>query len=496
MRSFSSAGSRGDLEGTKLWVVPPTPNGLVPTESWFSVGGAPDGNMYVGAGDHVANSALYRVSPEDDVLRYLGDARSASEAARNWLPGETAEKFHVRPTWYRGRVYVATADYSNQDDRYLQHRGFHWYGYDARSRDSLDLSASEPGGIAAEHISIFSIGLDERRGLLYGLGSPTAHLYQYNIATAGTADLGRSALLEGKYYQPGRFLWVDRGGRVYFTVGAPVPGDAGSHPPAPQYVLYWDPVQGWGAHPDWPVPQMLRTGQWSMDKKHLYILDYPLNLYLYNDENRTFVKLGQGVLDAQHTSPRTRSVRVRSMNVSANERKIYFVNDTASVNSLYEWEFEKESTPRELARIPAIDGRLDARYNAFLGHDSWDSQGRFYFTGFGGEGGPSTPNVYLVRVDPVRAKAALGMLPGVPVVRLQNAGAGLALARHGDRSTPIDVLLRGIPKGDHAGYRTVTMPAGVAVVPVPASDRDEDDSLSVVPDGDTYVVGVGETNSD
>ena len=35
------------------------------------------------------------------VLAYVGDARSASEAAGNWQPGETVEKFHTRPTWHR-----------------------------------------------------------------------------------------------------------------------------------------------------------------------------------------------------------------------------------------------------------------------------------------------------------------------------------------------------------------------------------------------------------
>jgi hypothetical protein len=477
----------GLLPGTTTWVVPSSPNGLLTDQSWFSVAGAPDGNVYMGACDHLTNSALYKLNTSDDMLRYVGDARAASEAAHNWLPGETAQKFHVRPLWYRGRMLLATADYSNQDDLYLQHRGFHWYAYETSSRNFVDLSASEPTGVAAEHISIFSTALDESRGVIYGLGSPTSHLYQYNIKTGRTTDLGRSPLLSRTYYNPGRFMWIDRGGRVYFTVataGTLAPGE----PATPTYVLYWDPIEGWGARPDWQIAEMLRTGQWSLDHKHLYLLDYPMNLYMFNDQDRTFVKLNHGVLAPDRVSPRTHAVRVRSMNVSANERKIYFVNDTAPAMSVYEWDFMATDTPLELASVPAIDPRVDARYTAFTGHDSWDHDGRFHFTGFGGEGVPSTPNVFFLRVDPVRLKAGLGLLPGVPEVAIRGFGPGLHLVRHGDLSTTIDVMLRSTADSGEQVYETVTMPAGQVVVDVPGPRWGRMMRVSVIPDGDTYVV--------
>jgi hypothetical protein len=54
--------------------------------------------------NHVTNAALYRLAAGTDQFVYVGDARSASEAAANWKPGETAEKFHTRPTWHNGKV--------------------------------------------------------------------------------------------------------------------------------------------------------------------------------------------------------------------------------------------------------------------------------------------------------------------------------------------------------------------------------------------------------
>lgn len=485
----NSRGSDGLIEGTSVWLVPDTPNGLRPSSSWFSISGSPDGTIYAAACDHTTNAALYALRPRSNTLRLIGDARSASEAADNWLPDETAEKFHVRPLWYQDRVYVATADYSNQDDLHLERRGYHWYAYDERSREFTDLSASEPTGVAAEHISIFSTALDEPRGLIYGLGSPNGNLYQYNIATGTTVDLGRPPELTRKYYNPGRFLWVDEAGRVYWSLanaGMPAPEEM----PTPKHVLSWDPQQGFVPKPDWTISEMLRTGQRSLDGKRVYILDYQLNLYLFDETDGSFKHLVKGELPAEHVSPRTMAIRVRSTQLSANEKKIYFVNDSALNNSLWEWEFASGAAPRELVRTTAIDPRLEPTYNAFTGHDSWDNRGRFMFSGFGGEGFPPTPHVYFIRVDPVRLKAGLGLLPGVAEVRLR----GGQLVRSGDLTSALDVIMQAQAVQGAEGKPTqhhVAIAAGEAQVALPDELSASASRLSVIPDGDTYVVASG-----
>ena len=81
------------------WQLPNTPNGLKPTQSWHATGSSPEGDIYVAGMDHLTNSALYRLAPNQATLRYVGDARSASEAANNWQLTETAQKFHTRPLW-------------------------------------------------------------------------------------------------------------------------------------------------------------------------------------------------------------------------------------------------------------------------------------------------------------------------------------------------------------------------------------------------------------
>lgn len=213
----SENGWAGKLDGTWHWRLPDTPNGLHPTQSWHATGSAPDGGIYVGGMDHRTNAALYRIEALTGTLRYVGDARSASEAAQNWMPGETAQKFHTRPLWHREKIYVATMDRSDLDAGYLQLRGFHWYAYDPKYESFTDLSASEPGGSAVPHGSLVTLASDPVHNVIYGAGVPTGTIYRYDVASGHTEDLGRPASYKQPYVYTGRVMWVDARGRLYFT---------------------------------------------------------------------------------------------------------------------------------------------------------------------------------------------------------------------------------------------------------------------------------------
>jgi len=161
------------------WDLPTTPNGLKPLIAYSGAGSAPDGSIYIGGMDHRTNSALYSLPAAGGTatlpaptLGYLGDARAASEAAGNYLPGEGIEKFHTRPTWYQGKVYVANLNHSDLDAGYLNKRGFHWYAYDTAGGSFTDLSAGAPHGVGALHGGIVSTVIDPARGVIYGYGGP------------------------------------------------------------------------------------------------------------------------------------------------------------------------------------------------------------------------------------------------------------------------------------------------------------------------------------
>jgi len=389
------------IPGVVSWVLPATPNGLIPTQVWFSIAGVSDGNMYIGASDHRTNSALYRLDVAGETLTWVGDAASASMAAGNWKAGETAEKFHMRPIFYKGRVYVATTDYSLLDSGYMAKRGFHWYAYDIEARQFLDLSAKEPGGTAGEHASNMATAADEKNGLLYGLETPRGHLFQYDIAQGRTKDLGRPEFMTRAYYNAGRYIWTDNEGRVYFTV-------AGI-----DYVIAWDPVKGFKAMTDWRLrseffqDKNIRIGQWTADGMRCYLADYEANIYLFDNKDKSFTWLGKGQGDPAHYK-NGQAFRIRVFNVTMDEKTVYFMNDDAQQFSLFEFDLATKKT-RRLCALSDIDPRLGGtRYFNRAGNDSWDSQGRFYIASFGHELENST-DVIVTRIDPVLLKKQLGL---------------------------------------------------------------------------------------
>ncbi len=173
----------GSKPGLWYWTLPTTPNKLKPLQSWSGAAAAPNGDIYVAGMNHIDNAALYRLTPKGgsaskpgQTLTYVGDAKSASQAARNWQAGEPIEKFHTQPVWQGTKIYVANLDYSFLDTGYLTRRGFHWYGYDWKNNGFRDLSATEPGGVGAPHGGLLSLVVDRNRNRIYGASSPTGDL--------------------------------------------------------------------------------------------------------------------------------------------------------------------------------------------------------------------------------------------------------------------------------------------------------------------------------
>ena len=393
------AGWAGTLDGTWHWRLPDTPNGLHPTQSWHATGSAPDGDIYVGGMDHRTNAALYRIDTQGGILRYVGDARSASEAAHNWLPGETAQKFHTRPLWHNGKLYVATMDRSDLDSEYLERRGFHWYAYDPNGWRFTDLSAVEPGGTAVPHGNVVTLASDPVHDVIYGAGVPTGSMYRYDVATGRTQDLGRPASYRQPYVYTGRVMWVDARGRLYFTASN------WDEPAVHDHVHYYDPETGFGEEKGWLLQDglALETGQcleggrvcvFGDDRGHIYRFDQAAHTWTYLGQVETGKKAGWGGVEFWlfDVAPDGKSVYVGS---STSPRPS---EDTA----LYEFDFASGRTHR-LCALADLDPAL-AHSHVHTGYNAWDAQGRFYFASFGYSGDSA---LLVSRVDPVRLKAAL-----------------------------------------------------------------------------------------
>lgn len=394
-----AGGAKRDEAAVRTWIVPDTPDGLHSNQNWHAVAGTPGGDIYVAGMDHLTNSALFRLPRGGDELELVGDARSASEAASNWQPGETAQKFHTRPAWLNGRVYVASLDYSAIDDGYLKRRGFHWYAFDEASKEFSDLSASEPGGSALEHGGICVLTADPKRDVLWGATIPDARLVRYDPVKGVTTDFGRPPAFGPGYSYTGRFLWIGRDGKIYFTGGNPAwgqkePADIFAH------VHFFDQTTGgFGERSDWKLVEAraIEMGQWNRDRSRCYLSDDLGRVYRFDEDGPTWTQLGTLEHDGRW---------VWVMQLGGDERSIYFVNSGAPKDGLYEFDTETGTT-RRLAFLEDLSPDLAGR-TRHTGHDAWDQEGRFYFTSFPW---PADTNLLMTRIDPVRLKESLGLQP-------------------------------------------------------------------------------------
>ncbi|WP_267361651.1 MULTISPECIES: hypothetical protein [unclassified Methylobacterium] len=394
-----AAGWAGSLDGTWHWRLPDTPNGLHPTQSWHATGSTPDGDIYVSGMDHRTNAALYRIDTRARALRYVGDARSASEAAHNWLPGETAQKFHTRPLWHAGKIYVATMDRSNLDPEYLGRRGFHWYAHDPSLGRLTDLSAGEPGGSAVPHGNLVTLASDPVRNVIYGAGVPTGTIYRYDVATGQTQDLGRPASYQQPYVYTGRVMWVDAHGRLYFTASN------WDEPAAHDHVHYYDPQTGFGEETDWRLKDgmALETGQCMEGGLVCFFGDDRGHIYRFDQAWHTWTYLGQ--VDTGKV-PGWNGFEFWLFAVAPDGKSVYVATSTSPRPSedtaLYEFDFGSGRT-RRLCALAELDPAL-AHTHVHTGYDAWDTEGRFYFASFGYSGDSA---VLVSRIDPARLKAAI-----------------------------------------------------------------------------------------
>ena len=488
----------GGLDGVWHWRLPDTPNGLKPSQSWHATGSAPDGAIYVGGMDHATNSALYRLSPRDGTLRLVGDARSASEAAGNWLPGETAQKFHTRPLWLGGKVYVATMDRSALNDEHLSRRGFHWYAYDPANGSFTDLSAAEPGGTGAPHGALVTLAGDPSRDLVYGAGVPTGAIFRYDVASGRTENLGRPGSFDRPYVYANRIMWLDARGRLYFTAGNP---REGSHDASIYgHVHYHDPDRGgFGERRDWSLrePRALEVGQCVAALKACFFADDQGHVYRFQDGDApSWGHLGRAELP-------TATLFVWVFHATADGKKAYLATsawgEAANPSSLYEFDLLDGRT-RRLCGFAELGPEISRR-RIHTGYDAWDGEGRFYFTSFSDA---PDENVLLTRIDPVRLKVAVGALPSLTEVAVDRAPGTatptFVFTRAGSVGGVQEVRYRLVSRGNgqitHEHHGAVTIPRGAASVGVALGDLSpgtpvtaSGGTLSVVAGGNDYVVG-------
>jgi hypothetical protein len=460
-------GRPGEMSGVRLWTLPNGPNNsVIPDQCWHSVGCGPDGDIYISGMDHVNNAGLYRLYVQEDMLRWLGDARTASQAVNNWQSGETAQKFHGRPTYIDGKVYVATTDRTDVGGAYLSTRGFHWYAYDIASNTFNDMSVSQSGGVGAAHLQILTIGLDPKNKILYGAANACGNIARYNLNTGVSEDLGKSPKFT-QYIYVNRYMWVDSRGILYFTAGSSKgQWNQGEDPAVYSHVFTYNPSSGFGERTDFPlvIKQCIEVGQWTRDRQYIYVMSDRGDLYRFSDAGPswTFLKSIFGTSNDQS---------VWSIQLSLDEKKIYSFYGSNS-KQLVEYDIASNTVRTLAANVSELS--TEAAGQSFItGYNAWDDNGCFYGSSFTMYGGGNTR---LLRVDPVRLKVAKGLLSALVEVSVAySSGTDEAIfTRTGATSAALEVLYRvdGLNSSGtvlERSYKYVNIPAGSASVAVPAT---------------------------
>ena len=482
----------GDIDGVSVWQLPNAPGGERPDQCWLAVGSDSDGEIYISGHDHIANSMLYRMHQSDNTVRWVGDARTASEKADNWQAGESAEKFHTRPTAHDGRVYVATLDKSGMNTSYLSTRGFHWYGYDKLDNELLDLSATEASGVGAEHLQIVTIQKDAKNNLMYGMSVPENKLVKYDIEQGITTVLGRPAAWNGYFYS-NRFMWVDSRGRVYISGGSSRRQWNQDEPESVfNHLWYYDPLEGFAELPSFALQgaNALEVGQWDRKHEKLYTSDDQGNIYMFTDATASWTFLGRPDFSS--------SAKTWIFQLSADEKKIYIgMSDMGSSrNAIYEYDIAS-SRSFELANIKDLDKRA-ASEDFITGYDSWDSNGSFYIAAFSMNDGD---NVLMLGINPVRVKVARGFLPELVEVNAQAQAANIIVTRSGKSTEELTVLyeVRAYNTDNKlidSSYGELTFAANQVSITVNSAAIKLPDAhglattvFSVVGDGNNYITG-------
>lgn len=388
----------GEVDGLWYWELPQTTNGLRPTQSWSGAASSPTGDIYVAGMDHQTNSALYRLRL--NTLSYLGDARAASTAAGNWLTNETAEKFHTHPTWLNGNVYVATLPDSNLNASYLAKRGFHWYRYTAASATFTDLSAGIGSGVAIAHGGPVSIAADPARNIIYAAINPTGQIVRFNVANRSNMVLGRP-VYGRQYVYPGRWMWVDRKGRLYFTAGNSQSAYYGGEydPAIFNHVYFYDPASGFGQRIGWKLndQRAIDAGQCFPSAGVCILCDNVGHIYRFNEVGPTWSYLGN-----IGQSDQFKYGYVWVFHVRADRTRAYLISTNGDF-----FEFNLiAKTSRWIGNVKSVAPRLQ-QLKFLYGHNAWDKQGRFFFAAFSDQV-KTGPNVLLTAIDPDRLKATFG----------------------------------------------------------------------------------------
>ncbi len=197
---------------------------------WSGLGVSSRGDVYMTASNHLqsgGNAAICKYDPVADKISVLGDLKSISTAANNWMPGESQHKVHTFLMEHAdGKIYLASDDYDPSP--FL--RGAHVYTIDPATDQVVDFSKTQPflmtknlnviantgkaeerSGVFIEFYGIKGLSLNPRApGVIYAMTYPDGHLIRYDTGNGAMQVVGQSKPVSYVFY-------TDNSGNAYYA---------------------------------------------------------------------------------------------------------------------------------------------------------------------------------------------------------------------------------------------------------------------------------------
>ena len=368
------------------------PSYLAGATSWDPMGMDDNGIIYFGytcdrTDLGLEDFAVFSYNPEINTVKFLGSFIDASQAAGNYVSGESIPKGHTKFYCIDNKMYMASQsfhDFKEGIGDLYRYRGAHLYCYDIEKQVLLDLSASMPDGVWCEHEGVVAMNYMEETGMLVGFTHPHANLVFYDLA-AGT--VGR--FVTGIPWTLGNPLSreiIIVGDKVYLYRGVETTGN-GAQTQYPVYVYdYSDDVLSLTGY-------TMMGGFWNGqdttdDDKTTYISGCAGYLYKLDRETGTFTFLCD--MDAAITNTGS---YFYSITLSPDESKLFYIPTATQTGMLIEYDIATNT-------ICKIASPTRGVYcGSAIRSGDW-----YYFTRFGTAGnGYSwnyTPSVVRYKIEP------------------------------------------------------------------------------------------------
>ena len=212
------------------------------------------------------------------------------------------------------------------------------------------------------------------------------------------------------------------------------------------------------------------------------------DLYRFDDDGPAWTSLG-------NPFPLPNSQAGWNIELSPDEKKLYMIWGDG-LKQLIEYDLAT-NTARTLTKYLAQFSSEAGYFNFVTGYDSWDNDGNFYNAVFSMYDGV---NVFLMRVNPVRLKVAMGLLPTlVQVSAAYDSGTReVVVSRTGGTTSTLESLYKIEGLGDQdtvvqTVYGNTNLPAGATSTGLPVQLFNLSDPaiqrirFTVMADGDNYV---------